>query len=335
MGRRNRKKGADAPWEGGPAVTDSRLFLFGGKGGVGKTTCSAAIAVKLAADGLKTLHITTDMAPSLSDVYATRIGETLTRVAGNLDVIEISQDQIARIWKDKFGADFKEILEHLLDVEGLQQEGDLDLLDYIGTAPSLREETLLDFIVEMVRGGQYQRVIWDTAPAGETLKLLNMPRLMRQHLKAGAKVYEAVDRLTGKVKHRRNLGSIMEEWVVRSEGIARYLEDNTLFIIVTNPESLVVSQAERVMASLRGAGFSLRGMIINRIAVKDGSEFLDRMHRRQEPYIEQLQTLANGLPVAYLPFLLDEIRGLAPLWSLGEKLLEDLGLSFLGKCEEG
>ncbi len=304
----------------------ARLLLFGGKGGVGKTTCSAAIAVKLATEGIRTLHITTDMAPSLSDVYATKIGDRLTPISGNLDAMEISQEKIAGTWKEKFGPDFAEILSHLMDVEGIARNGEMDLLDYIGTAPSLREETLLDMIVEMAREGRYQRIIWDTAPAGETLKLLDMPRLMKQHLKAGAKVYEAVDRLTGAIAHRRSLGSIMGEWVVRSEEIARFLKSNTCFIIVTNPEAMVVSQAERIMASLRETGFTMQGLIINRIAVEDGSDFLARMHRRQAPYIEQLFTLAGSLPVAQIPFSLEEIRGLAPLWAMGGKLLDDLGL---------
>jgi arsenite-transporting ATPase len=206
------------------------------------------------------------------------------------------------------------------------EDGHLDLLDYIGTAPSLREETLLDMIMELAGTGEYRRIIWDTAPAGETLKLLDMPKLMKDHLKAGAKVYEAVDRLAGAVTRRRTLVTIMEEWVVRSEGLARFLRENTLFFVVANPEALVVNQAERILNSLRESGFELRGMIINRIAVEDGSGFLARMQVRQTPYVERLMELSGDLPVARIPLTLEENRGLAPLWALGETLLEQLGL---------
>jgi anion-transporting ArsA/GET3 family ATPase len=151
-----------------------------------------------------------------------------------------------------------------------------------------------------------------------------MPRLMKEHLKAGVKVYEAVDRLAGVVSHRRTLAAIMEEWVARSESVSSFLRENTLFFIVTNPEALVVSQAGRILDSLREAGFDLRGMIINRIAVDDGSGFLERMHRRQRPYVDRLMSLAEGLPVARVPLTLEEIRGLAPLWALGEKILDQL-----------
>ncbi len=305
---------------------NTKLFLFGGKGGVGKTTCSAAIAVKLASEGVKTLHITSDMAPSLSDIYDIQIGDRVTAVAPDLDALEITPDSVAAAWKEKFGPDFAEILSHILDMDGMQEEGDLDLLDYIGTAPSLREETLLDMIVEMANVGSYQQIIWDTAPAGETLNLLHMPRLMRKHLRAGAKLYEAVDRLAGAVVRKRSLAAIMEDWVVRSEGIAEFLQENTLFFVVANPEALVVNQASRMLSTLKGAGFNVHGLVINRIARSDGSDFLDRMARAQEPYIDQLISMSNGLAVGRVDLTLDEIRGIEPLKAIGEELVKELGL---------
>ena len=302
------------------------LILFSGKGGVGKTTCSASIAVKLASEGVRTLHITSDMAPSLGDIYEMDIGDRLTSVAENLDAVEFSQESIARAWKEKFGPDFTAILSQFLDTDGMEQNGDLDLLDYIGTAPSLREETLLDMIVEMAAAGEYQRIIWDTAPTGETLNLLHMPKLMKKHLKAGARLYEAMDRLAGVVAGRRSLAGIMEEWVVRSEGIARFLQENTMFFVVANPEALVVRQAERTLTALMDAGFSVHGLIINRIAVSDGSEFLQRAQENQEPYIRRLLLLGGGLAVGRVNLTLEEIRGLEPLRAIGDSLTEELGL---------
>jgi arsenite-transporting ATPase len=306
--------------------TQSKLLLFGGKGGVGKTTCSAAIAVKLASTGIRTLHITSDMAPSLGDIYEHSVGDDLTAIAPNLDAVEISPESIARTWKEKFGPDFAEILSHMLDIDGMEKEGDLDLLDYIGTAPSLREETLLDMIVDMAGEGRYQRIIWDTAPAGETLNLLHMPRLMRRHIRGGARIYEAVDRLAGVVSGKRSLASIMEEWIVRSEGIAEFLKANTMFFLVANPEALVVKQTERTMASLLDSGFSINGVIINRIAKSDGSRFLRRKQENQGPYIKKLLDLANESAIGRVFFTLDEIRGLEPLSSIGDSLTRELGL---------
>jgi arsenite-transporting ATPase len=181
-------------------------------------------------------------------------------------------------------------------------------------------------VVEMAVEGRYNRIIWDTAPTGETLNLLHMPKLMKGHLKAGAKIYEAVDRLAGAVTHKRTLAGIMEEWVNRSEGLSKFLKENTLFFIVANPEALVVKQAERFMYSLRESNFEVRGMIINRLAEVGGSRFLERMRRGQQPYVEQLLSLAKGLAVARIPFTLDEIHGLSPLRVMGDRLLKELDL---------
>lgn len=266
------------------------------------------------------------MAPSLGDIYEMDIGDRVTSVTENLDAVEFSQESIARTWKEKFGPDFTAILSQFLDTDGMEQNGDPDLLDYIGTAPSLREETLLDMIVEMAAAGEYQRIIWDTAPTGETLNLLHMPKLMKKHLKAGARLYEAMDRLAGVVAGRRSLAGIMEEWVVRSEGIARFLQENTMFFVVANPEALVVRQAERTLTALMDAGFSVHGLIINRIAVSDGSEFLQRAQENQEPYIRRLLLLGGGLAVGRVNLTLEEIRGLEPLRAIGDSLTRELGL---------
>ena len=306
---------------------DSRLLLFGGKGGVGKTTCSAAVAVYFASQGVRTLHITSDMAPSLGDIYGLDIGDRLTTIAPHLQAREISPDSIARTWKEKYGPGFATILSHIMDVDGMEQEGDVDILDYIGTAPSLREETLLDMIVDMAGEGEYQRIIWDTAPAGETLNLLHMPRLLRKHLRAGARIYEAVDRLTGVVSSKRSLAGIMDEWTMRSDYITRFLVDSTVFFLVANPESLVVRQTERTMASLVNSGFSINGIIINRIAEGFGSRYLRKVKRSQGTYIEQLQDLAGGLPLGHVYLSADEINGLEPLRKIGTTLARELGLA--------
>jgi anion-transporting ArsA/GET3 family ATPase len=118
----------------------------------------------------------------------------------------------------------------------------------------------------------------------------------------------------------------MEEWVVRSEGIARFLQENTTFFVVANPEALVVRQAERTITTLLDAGFSVQGLIINRIAVSDGSDFLDRIQEIQKPYIRRLLLLAGGLSVGRVYLTLEEIRGLEPLRSIGDSLAMELGL---------
>lgn len=96
-------------------MIDQPLLLFGGKGGVGKTTCSAAVAARLASVHKKTLVITSDMPPSLSDIFETAIGDRVTEIDDELDAYEISQEAIVARWKERFSRDFTDILSQLVE----------------------------------------------------------------------------------------------------------------------------------------------------------------------------------------------------------------------------
>jgi arsenite-transporting ATPase len=302
------------------------MIMFGGKGGVGKTTCSAATALQLASSGLKTLIVTSDTTPSLSDIFEEEIGDTVRCIEKRLDAVEISNEAILIKWKKKFGPDFYEILSHLIDVEGLDNESRHQLLDYIGSAPSLKEETMLDLIVDLSETGKYDRIVWDTAPAGETLNLLNMPAYIRKHLSAGSRVFEGLDKIGKKIIGKRSIAQIMDEWITASERISRYIHMRSAFILIATPEALVVKQARRLVEILRGYGITLHGMIINRVIRNPDSQSLRTLQGLQETYLTDLIKLANGLPVAMLPFSLKELKGKKALEEAGEELIKELKL---------
>lgn len=302
------------------------MIMFGGKGGVGKTTCSSAVALELASLGQKTLIITSDATPSLSDIFEEEIGDEIRPIEMNLDAVEIGEDAIRGKWKQKFGPDFSEILSHLIDVEGLDSESRHQLLDYIASAPSLREETMLDLIVDLAEIRQYNRIIWDTAPAGETLNLLNMPLYIRKHLSAGTRVFEGLDRIGKKIAGKRSITRIMDEWILASERISRYIHNNSAFVIVANPEALVVSQARRVIETIKGYHFTFHGMVINRVIENPDSASLRTLQNMQKIYMTALKKLADELPVAVLPFSLKEVKGKKALKEAGEGLVRELKL---------
>ncbi len=307
-------------------MTNRIMTVFGGKGGVGKTTCSAAIALQFASLGQKSIIISSDMAPSLSDIFEKKIGDQIKTIDKNLDAIEICQDTIVNRWKKRFGKDFYDILSHLIDVDGLDSESRHQLLDYIGSAPSLREETMLDLIVDMAEGNRYDRIIWDTAPAGETLNLINMPQYIRKHLRAGAKVFEGLDRISKQIIGKRSIADIMDEWILVSERISRFIHNRSLFIIVANPEALVVNQSRRIIETIEDYQVNIHGMVINRVIENTDSESLLAVKRVQEKYISELTYIAKGLPVVILPLSLTEIKGKEILKKIGKELLNKLNL---------
>ena len=304
----------------------SSLLLVGGKGGVGKTTCSAAIALRYAAKGYHTLLLTSDMSPSLSDIFEQRIGDSVTAVAENLDAYEISQEAIVAHWKKRFGQDFYDILAVLIDIDALEHESRHELMDYIGSAPSLREETMLDIIVQMAEERGYDRIVWDTAPTGETLNLLGMPKIIKKHLRAGAKVFEGLDKIGKNLVGKRPIAGIMDEWVQVSEKIAQFIHSRSTFLVVANPESLVVNQARRLINTLADYRLRIQGLVINKIIEDADSQSLAAMKMRQEQYVKELQSMAGGRPVATLPASLREIKGAAELQIIGKKLDADLSL---------
>ncbi len=308
-------------------MTSKPVILFGGKGGVGKTTCSAAVASHCAASGEKTIVVTSDMTPSLSDIFEVAIGDTVTRIDNNLSAVEISQDAIVARWKEKFSRDFYDILSQLIDIDALDNESRHQLLDYIGSAPSLREETMLDLIVDLVEKGNYDRVIWDTAPAGETLNLLDMPAAIKKHLRAGAKVFEGLDKIGKQLIGRRSIADTMDEWIMISEKLARFVHDKTAFVVVSNPEALVVRHVERLMKTLTEFGLVIHGMVINCVIEAADSGTLRSMKQNQEQYMIELRRLAGSLPIAILPRSSVEIKGKEALRQAGEILCRQLGIS--------
>jgi arsenite-transporting ATPase len=302
------------------------IIMFAGKGGVGKTTCSAATALQLSSCGRHTLLITSDATPSLSDIFEEEIGGDIRPLDNRLDAVEISGEAILNKWKNKFGPDFYEILSRLIDVEELDNESRHQLLDYIGSAPSLREETLLDLVVDLAETSKYDRIVWDTAPAGETLNLLNMPASIRKHLTAGSKVFEGLDKIGRKVIGKRSIAEIMDSWITASERISRSIHARSTFVLVANPEALVVKQAQRVVEVLSGYRITFHGMVINKVIRTPDSQLLKTLQELQAPYLTDLIELASGLPVAMLPFALKEIKGRRALKEVGEGLIRELML---------
>lgn len=287
--------------------------MFGGKGGVGKTTTSATAALHFASAGLRTLIISSDLCPSLSDVFETSIGpiESPIHPVANLWGLEIDPLEVMRRWKVKFGAAIYEASQVFVDMPYD------DLVDYVGMAPGIQEEFMLDFILERVRGGPYDLVVWDTAPAGDTLRLLELPYKFLNHLRVAPRIYLGVrDKLQLKSVPFLEL---IDSWRALSQEITEFFRDpaNAEFILVTIPEALGVFQAQRVIADLAQFGLQVRHMIVNHIVSEPDSEFLRRRRAMQWPYIDLLaREYGTQMAITHLPLFAEEVKGIARLREL-------------------
>jgi len=302
------------------------LIMVGGKGGVGKTTCASAIALGLAARGRRVLVISSDPTPSLSDIYEQEIGSRERRIVDDLPLygFEISSETVLQKWKERFGKEIYEVVSSFAGVE-------YDFVDYIGTAPGIEEEYLLYFIVELTRKKAYDVVVWDTAPAGHTLRLLHLPHLFLSHLEAATRfymnMYSFIERLKDTIKvrsSRRTLLETIESWESLSQGIIDFIRDGrkARYVLVTIPEALGVRLTGRVIAELEAHGLKVGDLIINHIVNERDSEFLRRRREMQDRYIRELEETYPGIPMRRLYLSADEIKGIDRLRQVAEVLFE-------------
>jgi len=292
-----------------------QLILVGGKGGVGKTTCAAAIALHMAESGKRTLILSSDPTPSLSDIFEITVGPRETPIphVPNLAALEISSEIVLEKWKDRFGRDIYEVVSSFADL-------DYDfVLDYVGSAPGIEEEYMLYFIMELVREGRYDLVVWDTAPAGHTLRLLHLPEIFLQHLEGATRfylnLYSYLERARDAVKLKKGKKSFLEiisGWQALSNEIAAFIRDERLteYIVVTIPEALGVKQTERIIQDFDAHGLPVHYLIVNHCIEKADCAFHKTRKEMQAHYIRLLtEAYGERLQLTLLPLYPYEIRG--------------------------
>jgi arsenite-transporting ATPase len=297
--------------------TSKRVLMFGGKGGVGKTTSSATTALHFALEGQRTLIISSDLTPSLSDIFETDIGASETPIPGvpNLFGLEIDPDEVMSRWKVKFGPEIYEASQVFVDMPYDE------LVDYVAMAPGIQEEFMLDFILEQVRDGRYDLVVWDTAPAGDTLRLLELPHKFLEHLRTAPRVYLGVrDKLQ---LSKTPFLDLIDSWRTLSLEITDFFRSsaNAEFILVTIPEALGVYQARRLVGEFAQFGLEIRHMVVNNVITQNDSEFLRQRQAMQRPYLDLLsREYGQRMSITQLPLFADEMKGTHRLRKL-ERLL--------------
>jgi len=297
-----------------------RVIMFGGKGGVGKTTCSATAAVHYASLGRKTLIVSSDLTPSLSDIFEMEIGPTEKPVRGvaNLHALEIGPDEVMKRWKQKFGPEIYEAASSLVDMPYDE------LIDYVALAPGIQEEFMLDYVLEHVKDGTYELIIWDTAPAGDTLRLLELPYKFIEHLRSAPRIYMRVrDALSLK---KVPFLDIIESWKALAEEVTSFMRDpqNTEFILVTIPEGLGVYQARRLVKEFHRFGLEIRYIVVNNVLTHAGTDFNRRRMEMQRGYIQILEEeYGDGRKILELPLFAREMKGVERLRKVERVLFAD------------
>ena len=302
-----------------------RVLLFTGKGGVGKTTASAATAAVAAARGGKTLVLSTDPAHSLADAFGVSLGAQPTEVDTGLYGMQVdAQAAFERTWRD--------IQTYLVDV--LARAG-VDALqaEELTVLPGAEEVLALLALREQAVSGLWDLVVVDCAPTGETLRLLALPDALTWYVE---KVFPAQRRALRAVRpllHRVSGPVVPQDAVFDAvERLHSQLLDvralltasSTSVRLVLTPEEVVVAEARRTLTSLALYGYRVDSLLANRVFPTDATDpWLAGWVTAQAAQLETVRRDAPSLPLRVMPYLAAEPVGLPALTDLGEQLYGD------------
>jgi len=286
------------------------VTMFTGKGGVGKTTCSAAAALHYASAGAPTLAISTDATPSLAHIFEISGRQKPAEVLPGLFIREIGEGEIKAMWDARFGREVYGVFSAFVDIEYE------DFVEFMTSVlPGLGEEFMVDYIRETANNSAYENIIWDTAPLGQTLSLLETPALLGRHLKMAPRIYSKLKPGRGS---REPVLDILKRWEALSAANMDFLRTEVDFTMVTIPEALAVAQLEGVFRELDRYGLKVKRIIINNVVQTEESEFLRTKARQQRQYLTHLHEKYYYLMIIELPMFPQEVKGVMRLREVGK-----------------
>lgn len=326
-----------------------RILLYLGKGGVGKTTTAAATALHCAEMGLRTLVVSTDIAHSLADSLDTPLQGVPTEVAPNLFAQEINVlHEVQEHWGKLQG-----YMGSILRKQGMSKA----IAEEMAIIPGMEEIVSLLHIYRNAATHEFERVIVDAAPTGETMRLLTMPETFQWYVERFFNWGDTAIRLTGGLLRRlmpeRDALAGLPKLVDDVKELQQILSNPeiTSYRVVINPEKMVIKEGARAVTYLSLFGYPVDAALVNRIlpgVTSDGAGNASVAEPSSDPYLRQLQEtqaryLAEierdfyPLPVLRSSWRSQEMVGLAQLRSLAHEIYgeSDPGrVMFVGQPQE-
>jgi arsenite-transporting ATPase len=304
--------------------TSLQFILFGGKGGVGKTTMTAATAIELA-KAHKVLLFTTDPAPSLADSFGQAIGSEPTAVAGiqNLFAMEIDAKKVLKEFQEEYGSEILEILQQGTYLADEETEA-LFQLDI----PGLDEVMSFKKITDFMENSDYEIFLVDTAPTGHTLRLLMLPELLDDWIKFLANLrwkYHVMVRHFAREERPERADRFLLEMKKTVKRVKELLQNTrkTEFVVVTIAEKMAVSETEDLIRKLEQMRIPSRHIIINNIFPREGCDFARQRRASQERYIQAIKEKFRTRSITEVVLQPTEIQGIARLQMLGTQLFSE------------
>ena len=300
-----------------------RILFFGGKGGVGKTTCASAVALAASRAGRRVLLVSTDPAHSTSDIFERPFGADEREIHPRLFGLEIDANLEARRYIDTAKAGIARMFSHAIAREAERQ------IELVSGMPGVEEVALFDRIGDLIvdRFDAYDLLVFDTAPTGHTLRLLRMPELVTTWITALSKRRRALLALNKDIDQVRlepeaispEDDPILKTLEARQEKLeqvrARLMQHNfTGFVLVVIPERLPIEETARAAELLRESNVNVCQVVVNRVLPVDAEGDFYRSRRAQEQvYIDEIRQRFSQYPLVWIPQLPTDVYGLQHL----------------------
>ena len=301
---------------------DRRYIMFGGKGGLGKTTFSAATAYWLASQGKKVLVFSVDPQASLSDIFQKDIfGKGPVKIIDNLWAQEVDADQHIKEYQNQ-------IRKKILDMYGFEAVPD-EIEQYIQAAsaePAMEESAIFDAVVDIVVGGQYDYYIYDLVPLGHALYYLSMAKVYDEwinkitHLREEMREYEEMVSRIKRQKETEEDQILSELQFIRTRinASSSILTDRqkTAFFFVVIPEEMILLDTQKAAGLFAKFDVPISGYVVNRVVPRellqaDIPPYLRNRIEMQDRYLVQIDNMFGKQIAAFIPELERDVTGLA------------------------
>jgi len=314
---------------------DRRYIMFGGKGGLGKTTFSAATAYWLAKQGQRVLVFSVDPQASLSDIFERDIfGQGPVEIAPNLYAQEIDADSHIKAYQEQ-------IRKKILDMYGLEQIPE-EVESYIQAAaaePAMEESAIFDQVVDIVVAGGYDYYIYDLVPLGHALYYLSMASVYDQWISKITELREQMrdyEQMAARIQRKKQLDEdlILGELqdikyrIQTSSGILTDKE-KTAFFFVLVPEEMILIDTQNAAELFRKFDVPISGYIVNRVLPEHLMEtpslpqYLRNRYEMQQTYLHKIDDLFGGEVLAQVEEMERDITGLPMIERLATAMFGD------------
>jgi arsenite-transporting ATPase len=288
---------------------NTHFYFFSGKGGVGKTTMAAASAMHYAASGKKTLIVTTDPASNLADVFEQPIGYYVVSITGisNLFAMELDPDKATSEYKERT----------IAPLRGLIPEESLAVVEEQLNSPCTAEIAAFERFTDFLQEPDYDVVIFDTAPTGHTLRLLELPVEWSSVIENAIKDVSAGQTCVGPA------ASLAESKEKFDRAISAMRDPKqTTFIFVLRPEATAIYETQRSISELTKLGIASQELVVNGIYPKKACDnpFMLRRFYKQQGFLAQIKEKFI-LPTTLVELEANEVKGKESLLDIGKKLL--------------